>query len=541
MIDNMPKREDLPKLTRKQLAEYIYDLYIETNITKPKNGVGKEEWVRRMLSGTGATQPATKEELIRQLTNILTERDTLTKNIDKTMQPKQRQSLKAQLGKYNAEDLQKYLAKELGERALKDDKAYKEFIEFMASFRSSRYSVRNQLLLYIQAADKDYLPIFGTFDEWKEKKTSIKAGEKGLTICRPIFSDVYYTGELVLSPSGKMVPERLVKFTLSKEKIEELEEGVKNGTVRKETELTSFCYVDSIFSMSQTTMKEQDRIEYLQRYNAINTSEENVELYGKLVSIAAALGRNVEEIDIKDESLGWVERIGDKIAIKKDMPVDSKCSVLAHEIGHHVLHIRNATAETRSQKEVQAQLFSHLAMLKLGIDAEKQFSLSYINNWLKAGGKSATLSDTDGKELSPGQVLQSNLTVVLPAVDLLIQTVGERGQAIDKDSLKKLQNYTVERLQNEKPSKVQGKQPIKQKHKVEIAPLRIYKETDKAALVKLPGAGTGDKKSVWLPKSQISINKDGFVYEATPTIIKEKGLTPKNNLASLSTARRLHK
>lgn len=252
-------------------------------------------------------------------------------------------SIKAELGNYNAEELQKYLAKELEERALKDDKAYKEFIEFISSFRSSRYSARNQLLLYLQAADKGYLPVFGTFDEWKDRQTSIKADEKGLTICRPIFSDVYYTQELVPSPSGEMVPERLVKFTLSKEKIKELEEGVKNGTVRKETELTSFCYVDSVFSMSQTTMQEQDRIEYLQRYNATNTSDENVELYGKLVAIAAALGRTVEERDIKDESLGWVECIGDKIAIKKDMPVDSKCSVLTHEIGHTILHIRGLT------------------------------------------------------------------------------------------------------------------------------------------------------------------------------------------------------
>lgn len=436
-------------------------------------------------------------------------------------------SIKAELGNYNAEELQKYLAKELEERALKDDKAYKEFIEFISSFRSSRYSARNQLLLYLQAADKGYLPVFGTFDEWKDRQTSIKAGEKGLTICRPIFSDVYYTQELVPSPSGEMVPERLIKFTLSKEKIKELEEGVKNGTVRKETELTSFCYVDSVFSMSQTTMQEQDRIEYLQRYNATNTSDENVELYGKLVAIAAALGRNVEERDIKDESLGWVECIGDKIAIKKDMPVDSKCSVLAHEIGHTILHIRNDVAEGKSQKEVQAQLFSHLAMLKLGIDAEKQFSLHYINGYLKSGIKSAPMFDAQGNELSPGQVLQVNLAAVLPAVDLLVQTVGDKLQSVDTDSLKKLQGYSAEN-----PREVRKATEKLVEHKVEIEPLRIYKKTDKAVLVKLPGASAGDKKSVWLPKSHISINKDGFVYEATPTLIKNKGLTPKAALTA---------
>lgn len=441
-------------------------------------------------------------------------------------------SIKAELGKYNAEELSKFLTKELEERALKDEKNYKEFISFLGGFRSSRYSLRNQFLLYVQSVQQGLLPVFGTFDEWRERNTSVKNGEKGLTICRPLFSEVYYTGELIPSPSGEMVPERLVKFALSKEKIEELEAGVKEGTVRKETELTSFIYTDSVFSMSQTQMQEQDRIEYLQRYNAINTSEENAELYSKLIAISTALGRNVEERDIQDESLGWVERIGNTTVIKKDMPIDSKCSVLAHEIGHTLLHIKNATAEGKAQKEVQAQLFSHLVMLKLGIDAEKQFSLHYINSYLKSGAKSAPMFDAEGNELSPGQVLQVNLTAVLPAVDLLVQTVGEKMQPIDTDSLQKLQNFTADR-----PRDAQTSPDKLKENKVEIEPLRVFKQTDKAALVKIPGA-SGDKKAVWLPKSQISINKEGFVFEATPTLIKNKGLTPKSALTVKATVGR---
>lgn len=436
-------------------------------------------------------------------------------------------SIKAELGNYNAEELQKYLSKELEERALKDDKAYKEFIEFISSFRSCRYSQRNQLLLYIQAAEQGFLPVFGTFDEWKSKETSIKSGEHGLTICKPIIGDVYTVSRV--NEDGKEVKERYVKWKCNKDFIDDLEQRIAAGdkNVKKEKEVTGFTYIDSVFSMSQTTMQEQDRIEYLQRYNATNTSDENVELYGKLVDIAAALGRNVEEIDIKDESLGWVERIGDKIAIKKDMPVDSKCSVLTHEIGHTILHIRNDVAEGKAQKEVQAQLFSHLAMLKLGIDAEKQFSLHYINSYLKAGAKSAPMFDDQGNELSPGQVLQVNLAAVLPAVDLLVQTVGDKLQPVDTDSLKKLQGYSVE---NPREARKVTEKPVE--HKVEIEPLRIYKKTDKAVMVKLPGASSGDKKAVWLPKSHISINKDGFVYEATPTLIKNKGLTPKAALTA---------
>lgn len=44
---------------------------------------------------------------------------------------------------------------------------------------------------------------------------------------------------------------------------------------------------------------------------------------------------------------------------------------------------------------------------------------------------------------------------------------------------------------------------------VEIEPLRVFKQNDKAVLVKLPGASVEDKKPVWLPNSEIRLNKDG--------------------------------
>lgn len=447
-------------------------------------------------------------------------------NEPKPLPVKQKQNIKTVLGgKYNADDLQKYLSKELEENALKNAQSEKEFLSFLASFRSRQYSVRNQLMLYIQAAQNDYMPIFGTFEEWKGKGTSIQPGTHGLTICRPVFTDVYYEE---VNVDGEMKKKRYVKFATTKEKLKELEEGVKAGTVEKATELTHFIYTDSVFSMSQTTMTEEQRIEYLQRYNAYNTSTENEALYEKLKVIAAELGRPVVERPIKGEELGWVERAENgTIVIKEDMPVDAKISVLAHEIGHKLLHIQNATADNRAQKEVQAQLFSHLAMLKLGIDAEKQFSLSYINNWLKAGEKDPPVFDADGRQLSKGEVLQLNLAAVIPAVDALLKTVGEKEQAIDTEALKELKDYKAE----QKPQPEQ--RTSKKEGKVEIEPLKVLKETDKAVFVKIPGANPEDpKKGIWLPRSCISVSKEGFVYEATPTVIQEKGLTPKAALSA---------
>ena len=440
-------------------------------------------------------------------------------------------SIKQRLGSYNVEELTKFLSEKLEERALKDNVAHNEFMQFLANFKSSRYSWRNQMLLYVQAQERGLMPVFATFDEWKGQGTTIAKGEKGLTICRPVFNDVYY--EIEKDENGQIG--RYVKFVLKPEQVKEFEERVKKGEMRKESEITSFIYVDSAFSLSQTTMQEQDRIEYLQRYNNTSVSTQDHErIYEQLKHVAQALGRPVTEMDIKGESLGWVEIAENGgIAIKKDMPTDAKISTLTHEIGHKLLHIQNKTAENRPQKEIQAQLFSHLAMLKLGIDAEEQFSLSYINNWSKSAEKYPPMFDINGRELSKGETLQVHLSLVIPAVDKLLETLEVQTQAdiVNAEVLEQLKTYTEtgERIK-------QAPKNLNHEEKVEIEPLRVLNQTEKAVMVKLSGKNPEDaKRQVWLPKSQVTI-ENKMVIEATPTIIKDKGLTIKSQASATQKA-----
>lgn len=429
-------------------------------------------------------------------------------------------SIKQRLGSYNVEELTNFLSKELEERALKDDVAKNEFLQFIAKFRSSRYSPRNQMLLYVQAQEKDLMPVFATFNEWKGQGTSVAEGERGLTICKPVFHTVYIEPSKVEGEE----PKRHLKFTLKAKEIKEFEERVSKGEMSKENVITSFYYTDCVFSLSQTKMQEQERIDYLQRYNNESLpSADHEKLYQRLVFVAQELGRPVTEKEIKGESLGWVT-VADNggIVIKNDMPTDAKISVLAHEIGHKLLHIQNKTADSRAQKEVQAQLFSHLAMLKLGIDAEKQYSLKYINSWLKRGESDAPMFDEKGRELTKGESLQQNLLAVLPAVDKLIETISVENEAdlVNNDSLSELKGYT----EGKKPT---SKKNIQSQEKVEIEPLRVFRETEKAVMVKISGKNPEDAKTqVWLPKSQITV-ENKMVTEATPTVIKDKGLTVK--------------
>lgn len=52
-------------MTRKQLAEELYDLNVKRGVLGSANGCGKDEWVRRTLNGIGANTPQNKQKLMR--------------------------------------------------------------------------------------------------------------------------------------------------------------------------------------------------------------------------------------------------------------------------------------------------------------------------------------------------------------------------------------------------------------------------------------------------------------------------------------------
>ena len=51
-------------MTRKELANELYDLYIKRGVLTENQGCGKEVWVKRVLNGCGASKRYSKETLI---------------------------------------------------------------------------------------------------------------------------------------------------------------------------------------------------------------------------------------------------------------------------------------------------------------------------------------------------------------------------------------------------------------------------------------------------------------------------------------------
>ena len=59
--------ETLEKMTRKELADLLYDLNVTRGICSQEHGCGKAEWVRRTLVGCGACKGRNKDELMQAI------------------------------------------------------------------------------------------------------------------------------------------------------------------------------------------------------------------------------------------------------------------------------------------------------------------------------------------------------------------------------------------------------------------------------------------------------------------------------------------
>lgn len=331
-----------------------------------------------------------------------------------------------------------------------------EYLRFLSNFRSSNYSNRNKNLLFAQCKLRGISDVVGTLKEWNMQGTMVKKGEYGLTICMPTIQEYYYE-----------VDENGVKQRISSEKVASekkiLDEKIKTGKVVKK-EQVYFNYKPVIFSIDQTSMKEQDRIKYLQRYNAYNTSAENEFVLEKEKNMIQRLGIDITYRDSSSSSIGFVTTKWDTIGLKEDMPIDSQISVLTHELGHYLLHrhsdinpdgynnIRDKKhpyALTREDMEIQAQLFSQLVLEGLGIDSESENSMKYISQYLALKNQTNDTTDTEVVKISDASanVLYTHLEIVLQEANFVSKCLNkEIKEMVSDEDIKKIQNFVPDRF-----------------------------------------------------------------------------------------------
>ena len=344
--------------------------------------------------------------------------------------------------KLTTNDINQKLTYELNYWNLKSVESRKEFYKYLSNFNSNNYSYRNKLLLHTQANNNLFLPVFGSFNEWKEQGTFIKAGQKGLIILIPSEKTVYY--EKLENGDIKKLP-----ATHNSKELARYDKMVKEGKAEK-LAIQYFNLTPKIFSLSQTSMKEQDRIAYLQRYNATNTSEQNKIYFDRLVNLYEKLGIKYQEVDApsQDESLGKIITFNGNshlLQINSDLTIDAKITTGLHELGHYMLHHKQGLLPEQKNistdsKEIQAQLFSHITAAGIGIDAEQSYSSNYLFNYLKSEAKS------DGEELTDidRNHLLAHLQVVEPAIKIVSQALTMESPTSEViNGIKNFQPYII--------------------------------------------------------------------------------------------------
>ncbi|MCL2522822.1 MAG: ImmA/IrrE family metallo-endopeptidase [Erysipelotrichales bacterium] len=333
-------------------------------------------------------------------------------------------------GKLSNKELSNLMIEQLSKHRLDSKENRIEFFKFLSSFNSSHYSLRNKLILAFQANSKKFLRVYGTYKEWHNRNTRIKDGSKAMEICLPIEKKTYFQ---------KSVSNGITTWIrMPYPKDDKTRDYYDNLVTAKEARVairTEFMYKKAIFSLSQTTMSEADRVKYLQRYNSNNTKAENDKYLDRMKRIVAHLGYKYSEIIIEGEALGYTSYKNKEIVLQASVPTDTKILTAAHEIAHVILN-HDTMKLTGTDREIQAELLAHTFCASINIKSETEHSLNYLNSYLESYHPESK-GDLSFLETIEKSVLFAHSSIVLPAVQILHDLVSN-----DKMTLVDLKRIT---------------------------------------------------------------------------------------------------
>ena len=84
--------------------------------------------------------------------------------------------------------------------------------------------------------------------------------------------------------------------------------------------------------------------------------------------------RGVPQIYIAGNAEGYSK--GSLIEIEETLDTPARCGVIAHEIGHELMHRTNREGTTHQQRELEAESVSYAVLAHFGIHSESRFYLA---------------------------------------------------------------------------------------------------------------------------------------------------------------------
>ncbi|MCD7902713.1 MAG: YodL domain-containing protein [Oscillospiraceae bacterium] len=283
---------------------------------------------------------------------------------------------------------------ETGIRELYQSDRYRRYLITMSRFH--RYSVNNQMLIYLQKPDAT---LCAGFHKWRDQfGRNVKKGEKGIKIIAP-------------TPLKKKIEQE----KLDPDTRLPILDRDGNVVMEEKTVQIPFYRVVTTFDVSQTEGKPLPELA-----TTLTGDVQNYDVFWEALKRAAPVPIDFEPMRTNMDGYFSVEN--QHIAIRDGMSEVQTVSAAVHEIAHAKLHnYQNAQADapckSREQEELEAESISFAICACYGIDTSAN-SFGYLASWSR------------DKELS---VLRASLETIHQTASALITDIDRNYRDICKE------------------------------------------------------------------------------------------------------------
>jgi hypothetical protein len=236
-------------------------------------------------------------------------------------------------------------------RALLTSDGWQQWIGVRSRNGLSRYSLRNQLLIALQAPHASFV---AGFHAWHDLGRTVTKGQRGIRILAPM-------------------------------PIRDRDERPKEPADGEAQVRTLFKSV-AVFDVSQTDALSGREAVALEPPTQPITGDSHAHLLDPLTAFAATLGYRVEQRTLHGPAGGWCDAEHELIVIDAGKPANARVRVLVHELAH-ALGIGYAELG-RKRAEVMVDCVTYVVCGQLGLDTAGE-SIPYIAGWGQDGALDA--------------------------------------------------------------------------------------------------------------------------------------------------------
>lgn len=261
---------------------------------------------------------------------------------------------------------------------------YRDYLKFVSGFH--QYSIRNQLLIYLQNPHSTFVAGFNT---WKTKfHRQVNKGEKGIRILA----------------GGERKVERNVRQP--------------DGTIRVEKDTRMFYRPAAVFDYSQTSGEPIKMLSHELTGKVPNYAK----VYDKLVQSTEFEVRFSRELEL-GSAKGVTQPRKKTILLRPGMSQQQNIKTLIHELAHSVLHSDPSKKLDRSTMELEAESTAFIVCEHLGIDTS-EYTFPYLANRSK---------DKELSQLSKSLTrIQSTAERFNQVVDQNLEKIREKPLTLDQ-------------------------------------------------------------------------------------------------------------